>query len=329
MLYGALIGSIVGQVIDSLILRWPDSRTVWHRQVIGQPSRRRARVVRSQKGPSRADAMDVGAALRDARERRGLSLDQLSHATKISVTMLGAIENNRIDTLLGGIFTRGFVKAYAREVGLNAADTVRRYASQFGELADPTPGESAHTSPVAGDLLGRAESEPTGRRPEHLLLFIAAAVFLLGVAGYFTLGRRHVATLQGSTAIPTSGNITQATGSSTLVTPVAARTETAAAGPVEPTVYTAKEPSPLRLELDARGVCWISATADGKRVVYRLMQAGERQTFEAGDGLILRIGDPAAFTFSVNGTTGRPLGRAGEPVTIRLTPQNYRGFLSQ
>ena len=143
--------------------------------------------------------------------------------------MLGAIENNRIDTLPGGLFTRGFVKAYAREVGLDAANTARRYTSQFDELKGTPPAESA-----------------TGRRPEHLLLFIAAAGFLLGVAGYFTLGRRHVATLQGSTAMPTSGNITQATGSSTLVTPVAARTETAAAGPVEPTVYTAKEPSPLR-----------------------------------------------------------------------------------
>jgi cytoskeleton protein RodZ len=256
--------------------------------------------------------MDVGAALRDARERRGLSLDQLSHTTKISVTMLGAIENNRIDTLPGGLFTRGFVKAYAREVGLDAANTARRYTSQFDELKGTTPAESA-----------------TGRRPEHLLLFIAAGVLLLGVAGHFTLGRRHVPAEPGSMPIRTSGNITQATGSSTLVTRVAARTETAPAGSVEPTVRTAKEPSALRLELELRGVCWISATADGKRVVYRLMQAGERQTIEARDELILRIGDPAKFTFSVNGTTGRPLDRAGEPVTIRLTPQNYRDFLSQ
>jgi cytoskeletal protein RodZ len=163
--------------------------------------------------------MDVGAMLREARERRGLSLDQLSHTTKISVTMLGAIENNRIDTLPGGLFTRGFVKAYAHEVGLDAADTARRYTSQFDELKGPTPGESA-----------------TGRRPEHLLLFIAAAVLLLGVAGYLTLGRRHVPAAPGSTPTRTSGNITQATGSSALVTRVAARTETAPTGSVEPTV---------------------------------------------------------------------------------------------
>ena len=65
----------------------------------------------------------------------------------------------------------------------------------------------------------------------------------------------------------------------------------------EPTARTAKEPSALRLELELRGVCWISATADEKRVVYRLMQGGERQTFEARDGLILVSAIPRRSRF--------------------------------
>jgi cytoskeleton protein RodZ len=63
--------------------------------------------------------MDVGAVLRDAREQRGLSLDQLAQATKIRVTVLQAIETNRGEKLPEPIFLRGFVRAYAREVGLN------------------------------------------------------------------------------------------------------------------------------------------------------------------------------------------------------------------
>src|SRR5919106_3125843 len=80
----------------------------------------------SMMGGCRADAMDVGGALRDAREQRGLSLDRLSQTTKISVTILRAIENNRIEKLPDGIFLRGFLRAYAREVGLNPEETVRR-----------------------------------------------------------------------------------------------------------------------------------------------------------------------------------------------------------
>jgi hypothetical protein len=72
----------------------------------------------------------------------------------------------------------------------------------------------------------------------------------------------------------------------------------------------------------------VSATADGLSVVYRLMQAGERQTIEARDEVVLRIGDPAAFTFFINNTPGRTLGRAGQAVTLRITAQNYREFVS-
>jgi cytoskeletal protein RodZ len=62
--------------------------------------------------------------LRRARERLGLSLRDIADRTKIRTTILGAIENNDVDHLPPPIFTRGFVKAYAREVSLDLS--VRR-----------------------------------------------------------------------------------------------------------------------------------------------------------------------------------------------------------
>jgi hypothetical protein len=59
----------------------------------------------------------------------------------------------------------------------------------------------------------------------------------------------------------------------------------------------------------------------------RLMQAGERQTVEVHDELALRVGDPAALTFSINGTEERSVGDAGKAVTVRITKQNYRDFI--
>src|SRR6266542_2788207 len=100
--------------------------------------------------------MDVGAALRDAREQRGLSLNRLSQATKITVTILQAIETNRRDMLPRGIFLRGFVRAYAREVGLNPEDTVRQYLDQFEPVThvveSAKPGElgTEHAPAVSG-----------------------------------------------------------------------------------------------------------------------------------------------------------------------------------
>src|SRR5262245_14476301 len=81
--------------------------------------------------PLSAAPADIGATLREAREQRSLSLEQLSRTTKIGVTTLRNIENNQIEKLPDRVFLRGFVSAYAREVGLDPGDTVRRYLAQF------------------------------------------------------------------------------------------------------------------------------------------------------------------------------------------------------
>jgi hypothetical protein len=72
----------------------------------------------------------------------------------------------------------------------------------------------------------------------------------------------------------------------------------------------------------------LTANVDGTPVVAKLLQAGERHTLEASEELVLRVGDPGAVSFSINGQAGRPFGRAGEPVNVRITKDNFRDFLS-
>src|SRR5271169_3045821 len=72
-----------------------------------------------------------GVTLRDARERRGVSLRQIANATKISVGVLEALERNDISRLPGGIFGRAFVRSYAVEVGLDPEETIQDFITQF------------------------------------------------------------------------------------------------------------------------------------------------------------------------------------------------------
>src|SRR5512146_2068377 len=83
---------------------------------------------------------DFGGHLRQAREQRGVTLRQIADRTKISVPALEALERNDISRLPGGIFTRAFVRAYAREVGIDPEDTVRRFLARFpDESTDELP----------------------------------------------------------------------------------------------------------------------------------------------------------------------------------------------
>src|SRR6187549_2578820 len=74
---------------------------------------------------------DFGSKLREARERRGISLRQIANATKISVVALEALERNDLKRLPGGIFSRAFVRSYALEVGLEPEQAIQEFIAQF------------------------------------------------------------------------------------------------------------------------------------------------------------------------------------------------------
>ena len=74
---------------------------------------------------------DFGKYLREAREARGVSLRELSTTTKISMTVLQALEANNVAQVPGGIFGRSFVRTYAEEVGLDPEETVAAFVESL------------------------------------------------------------------------------------------------------------------------------------------------------------------------------------------------------
>lgn len=74
-----------------------------------------------------------GEKLRKQREQRGLALDAISNTTKISTRMLRALEDEHFDQLPGGVFNKGFVRAYARQVGLDEEETLTDYLAALRE----------------------------------------------------------------------------------------------------------------------------------------------------------------------------------------------------
>lgn len=107
--------------------------------------------------------MEVGHQLFTARQRRGLTLDDISRTTKIPVSLLEAIERDDVARLPQGFFTRAFVRAYAHEVGVNADDLLENARlGDVEEFADtpvvhvPIEEPSSSKSLCAGLALGVA-----------------------------------------------------------------------------------------------------------------------------------------------------------------------------
>ena len=74
-----------------------------------------------------------GEKLRKQREQRNIALDAISNTTKISTRMLRALEDEHFDQLPGGVFNKGFVRAYARQVGLDEEEAIADYLTALRE----------------------------------------------------------------------------------------------------------------------------------------------------------------------------------------------------
>jgi hypothetical protein len=156
-------------------------------------------------------------------------------------------------------------------------------------------------------------------RQQNRWVFLAAAAFLAYLAivsrGDRLPHREVVSREPASTASP-SGQMTTAApeaGVSAMPSPAPAS--------------AARSDLPLRIELAADGPCWLQATVDGKRVIYRLLAPGERHTLTVQREAVLRVGDPAVLRLSINGELAGALGSPGQPVTVRITPDSYRALL--
>jgi cytoskeletal protein RodZ len=77
--------------------------------------------------PNGVSVGEFGNRFRKAREKKELSFDDVSNVTKIGSRMLQAIEEERFDRLPGGVFNKGFIRAYAKHLGLNDEDAVADY----------------------------------------------------------------------------------------------------------------------------------------------------------------------------------------------------------
>src|SRR5436309_2263452 len=132
-----------------------------------------------------------GGALREARERRGVSLRQIANSTKISVSALEALERNDISRLPGGIFSRAFVRAYASEIGLDAEETVRDFLTQFPH--DSVTAGSPHVPQE-----DHAAIESSRRSAETALKLFAVSLPVAGLILYLTLTRTRSAPVQES-----------------------------------------------------------------------------------------------------------------------------------
>ncbi len=235
----------------------------------------------AEKSQSRQPPWDTGADtepvpfggwLRRQRELRQVSLREIADVTKISIRYLEALEEDRFDVLPAPVFAKGFLREYARYVGLDPDEVVNTYLTAQSEAQ---PGEEAE--PWAAQ-----SKRPSLEWTSGLLLALAVVVVLALVALVAFYAERS-----RDTPSPVPPAIATAPPPVVLPEPVVPQTVTAQA--------------PLVVTMDFAEDCWVEAIVDGQRRLSELHVQGESLMLEADELVVLTLGNARAVRIEVNG----------------------------
>jgi cytoskeletal protein RodZ len=270
--------------------------------------------------------------LKREREMRGVSLDEISAATRIATRFLQAIESEQWDQLPGGVFNRGFVRAVAHYLGLDEENIVAEYVLAAGDQ---------QSVPVW-----------TGRPPvvtaEHpwLAWIVAAAVIIALLAGGW-FGVRQIYARRaarrternpvvGAAPLPVAPEMLAATPGSTQPNTMASpQPPSSAPGSAADSAQGTNAmppatslPTPLAISPDASSFelkveagkkTKVTVQADASRVFEGTMKAGENRTFTAKDRFEISARDAGALQLELNGKALAPIGSPGHSGKATLT----------
>lgn len=267
-----------------------------------------------------------GEDLRRERELRQITLREVAEATKINLRFLEALENNDFDVLPGGFFVRGFIKSYARHIGVNEEAMVNAYLMEMSQQKSrasvppaPAAAPSAATSAAAAAPPAEmpaprpsAPARPRGGAGPRAVTVGASLLAFFGLAFLLWNGVRQMG--QGAAQAPAPAPPVEPASASAGSPP-------AAAAPADPL------PESLRMDLHLRERAWIRILCDGRELVNRTLDAGSRRSLECRDEISLSASDAGALEVEIN---GRPLplpGSAGERLTpLVLRRQDWPGL---
>jgi cytoskeletal protein RodZ len=296
--------------------------------------------------PDDASTITLGEALKRRREQRGIQLNQIAEATRIGVRFLRAIEDNDFRSLPGGLFTRSFIRTYARYVGLDENTAIALYYQQTGDAQEKKYELSTEAI--------RAKVRSSQWANAVILLALLAVVAIGGYAGWHWWKRTFGAssppppqqTLQ-SKPQPPIAQPTRPTGTETEsilatgnqeatqppLTPANPQTEptTSPEKPTTASTPSSPETTPtttrLQLNIAAQGECWVSVRADDAPPQRETLHQGETLSLPANNRLVITIGNTSLVTVTIN---GRPVALPTTGVVAQevvITPDNLQQFI--
>ena len=290
-----------------------------------------------------------GEKLKREREKRSITLEQISLSTKISTRMLRALEEDRFNQLPGGIFNKGFVRAYASHLGLDEDQTVAEYLEASGDAPPVQPelpaDESVRRVEAGADVPSR--QLPWGAFAAILLL----AALALSI--WSQRQKRHEATATPASPTPpaaqqpveehaapaattpgpppsstsernpvTSSPISPTVNPAAHATPAGSPAKGQATGAPQSPLQSTALPAPgeFVVVIQAHEDSWIAIRADGRTVFSGILSAGDQRAVRGRKEVVVKAGNAGGIDLNFNGKKLDPPGEFGQVRIITFGP---------
>ncbi|HKU66376.1 MAG TPA: RodZ domain-containing protein [Candidatus Baltobacteraceae bacterium] len=250
--------------------------------------------------------MSLGERFRAAREQRGLTLSDVAEHVRIRSVYLAAIEEENWKAIGAPVYIRGFLRTYARFLGLDPEEAVSQFNALAGTAAAPAAGP-AHPSKYEARQQGGSLAP---------LIWVAGiiALALVGFVIYLAVtpprGSGQVAATSGG---PTAPSLTN--GSATAM-PMSPRPSGPASASASPSPAPLPQTRTLAIHLTAPS--WLRVTVDGNVSIEGTFPAGTTKSFH-GKTALVRVGNAGGVEITVDGKTVGKLGGAGDVAEKNFT----------
>jgi cytoskeleton protein RodZ len=285
-----------------------------------------------------------GAQLKQEREKQGVTLEQISVSTKIGTRMLRALEEEHFDQLPGGIFNKGFIRAYARCLHMDEDQAVADYLAATGASPPAKNSETNDQAPIL-EPPSREQSDAATGLPWSTFA-VVLLIIALGFAAWGFYSRESQKTtpdstppaanspnisppataeqsppqpkpaesiVSSTTAKPTQRTATPATGESTPSQSASATASTSTSTQLKPPVPAT---APLLVLIKAREDSWLSISVDGEIITRALLSAPAQKSVRAEKEIVIKAGNVGALDFEFNGKKLPSQGDYGEVKTL-------------
>lgn len=272
----------------------------------------------------------IGETLRSERLRRNLELHRISEELKISSRLLEAMEADRFDKLPGGVFTKSFVKQYARHLGLDEEEMAASLERMLNPPSVQQEVSEAKRRRAADIALPRVKdwvsaSDSRFAWSSSLRSLALVVVVVLACAAVYSWSQRRQRPLGVANHAPV---VAQAAKAPQSVPPAPDKTpdkaEATPANSLREAGSAERLAAPVRVQLTAEESVWVQATTDGKRAFSGTIEPHGIQIIEANDHVLLKLGNAGGVRVELNGKPVGSLGSEGEVLRVQFTSGGFQ-----